>query len=139
MFKTMDGVDVYTADEVYNKEQVEEKLGTKATVSEVNSLVSQRIDNVITSKVNEIAGTFESTIDSKVNTKVTEAIGTALSDYDNSNTVDSKISTAIDTELADYDTSAQVTQKINTAIANIPAGPTAMTAAEATALINQYL
>lgn len=137
MFKTMDGVDVYTADEVYNKEQVEEKLGTKATVSEVNSLVSQRIDNVITSKVNEIAGTFESTMDSKVNTKVTEAIGTAFSDYDN--TVDSKISTAIDTELADYDTSAQVTQKINTAIANIPAGPTAMTTAEATALINQYL
>ena len=135
MFKTMDGVGVYTADEVYNKEQVEEKLGTKASVSEVYDLVNQRIDNVITSKVNEIASTFENTIDSKVDT----AIGTELAGYDNSDAVDTKISTAIDTELANYDDSDAVDSKINTAIANIPAGPTAMTTTEATALIDQYL
>ena len=135
MFKTMDGVSVYTADEVYNKGQVEEKLSAKVTVSEVNSLVNQRIDNVITSKVNEIAGTFENTIDSKVNT----AIDTELTDYDDSNTVASKISTAIDTELANYDDSDAVDTKISTAIGNIPAGPTAMTTTEAAALIDQYL
>lgn len=138
MFKTMDGVDVYTADEVYSKEQIEEKLAEKATVNDINSLVTQRIDALITIKVSEIAGTFEDTI----NSKVSNSVNNALDEYDNSNTVDSKINNAIDsipaTDLSGYDTSAQVTQKIDTAIANIPAGPTAMTTTEATELINTY-
>lgn len=99
-----------TADLTETNTRVSNLENNKADKSEVSSLVQNTIDSVITAKINTIA--------SDINHVVDNAVDDALENYDDSNTVDSKI---------------------NTAIANIPAGPTAMTTAEATALINQYL
>ena len=81
----------------------------KVNRSEVSSLVNDTVNGIIDAKV---AG-----ITSDINHIVDNAIDDELEDYDNSNTVDQKIATAIN---------------------NIPAGPVAMTTAEATAMIDQY-
>lgn len=81
----------------------------KADKTEIPTLVSSAVDGMINNKL--------ATIESDINHIVDNAIDDELEDYDDSNTVDNKIATAID---------------------NIPAGPTAMTTAEATAMINNY-
>lgn len=81
----------------------------KADKTEIPMLVSSAVDGMINNKL--------ATIESDINHIVDNAIDDELEDYDDSNTVDNKIATAID---------------------NIPAGPTAMTTAEATAMINNY-
>ncbi len=81
----------------------------KVNRSEISSLVNDVVDGMINNKL--------SSIESDINHMVDNAIDDGLEDYDNSNTVDQKIATAIN---------------------NIPAGPVAMTTAEATAMIDQY-
>lgn len=81
----------------------------KADKTEIPALVNSAVDGMINNKL--------ATIESDINHIVDNAIDDELEDYDDSNTVDQKIATAID---------------------NIPAGPTAMTTAEATAMINNY-
>lgn len=81
----------------------------KADKTEIPVLVSSAVDGMINNKL--------ATIESDINHIVDNAIDDELEDYDDSNTVDQKIATAID---------------------NIPAGPVAMTTAEATAMIEQY-
>lgn len=82
---------------------------TKLNTSDLPSAVNSAVDSIINDKL--------SLIESDINHIVDNAIDDALEDYNDSNTVDQKIATAID---------------------NIPAGPTAMTTSEATALVNQY-
>lgn len=81
----------------------------KADKAEIPTLVSSAVDGMINNKL--------ATIESDINHIVDNAIDDELEDYDDSNTIDQKIATAIN---------------------NIPAGPAAMTTAEATAMINQY-
>lgn len=81
----------------------------KADKTEIPALVNSAVDGMINNKL--------ATIESDINHIVDNAIDDELEDYDDSNTVDQKIATAID---------------------NIPAGPVAMTTAEATAMINNY-
>ena len=113
---------------------INEALTQKVNRSEIGPMVQSEVNDIVNTKVNEIAGTFEGTIDEKVSTAVASEVNTALTGYDTSSQVTGKIETA----LADYDDSNAVDTKISTAIGNIPAGPSAMTASEATELINTY-
>lgn len=102
----------------------------KVDRSEVSSLVSSTVDGIINAKV---AG-----ITSDINHIVDNAIDDELEDYDTPAQTAQKTANAIDAALQSYDNSNTVDQKIATAIDNIPAGPVAMTTAEATAMIDQY-
>lgn len=82
---------------------------TKLNTSDLPSAVNSVVDSIINDKL--------SLIESDINHIVDNAVDDALEDYDDSNTVNQKIATAID---------------------NIPAGPTAMTTSEATAIVNNY-
>jgi len=118
---------------------INEALTQKVNRSEIGPMVQAEVNDIVNTKVNEIAGTFGDTIDGKIAAAITAEdipgkVSTALSGYDTSSQVTGKIETA----LAGYDDSNAVDTKISTAIGNIPAGPSAMTTSEATALINTY-
>lgn len=141
MFRTMDGVQVYDKADVDTviQETKEELNASKAERSEIHELVQTAASTIIGEKVNEVAGTFENTINDKVAAAVTAEdipgkIDTALAGYDTG----AQVSNKIDTALAGYDNSDAVDTKISTAIGNIPAGPSAMTTSEATAIVNTY-
>lgn len=68
-------------------------------------------------------------VDSIINSKL------ALIESDINHIVDNAIDNAIDNELEDYDNKAAVDQKITTAVAT---RPTAMSTAEATAIVDRY-
>lgn len=132
----------------------------KADKSAIPSLVTEAIDSVINSKLATLESDINHIVDDSIDdeledydtsAQVTNKINTALQNHDTSSQVTNKIDTAlqnydtsgevtdkITTALQSYDDSATVNSKIATAINNIPAGPTAMTPAEATAMINQY-
>ena len=115
----------------------------KANKSEISSLVTESIDSAISGKLATLESDLNHIVDNIVDdeledydtsSQVTDKINTALQSYDDSNTVNSKISNV----LQSYDDSYAVDRKIATSISNIPAGPVAMTTAEATAMIDQY-
>ena len=99
----------------------------KLNASDLPQAVSDAVDIIINSKL--------ALIESDINHIVDNAIDDELEDYDNKAAVDQKITTAIDDELKDYDNKAAVDQKITTAIAT---RPTAMSTAEATAIVDRY-
>ena len=103
----------------------------KLNASDLPQAVSDVVDSIINSKL--------ALIESDINHIVDNAIDDELEDYDNKATVDQKITTAIANELEDYDNKATVDQKITTAIDTaIATRPTAMSTAEATAIIDCY-
>lgn len=119
----------------------------KANKSEISSLVAETIDSAINSKLATLESDLNHIVDNIVDdeledydtsSQVTSKINAALQDYDTPAQTTQKTANAIDTALQSYDDSNTVDQKIATAINNIPAGPTAMTTAEATAMINNY-
>lgn len=165
-FKTMDGVEVYDKREVdtiitpiqqtaTSAKQTAESIDSrkldksdatrefaadrerlsaleegKAAKSEVPEIVHQTVDATINAKL--------AAIESDINHIVDNAVDNALEDYDTPAQTTQKTANAINAALQSYDDSNVVDQKIATAINNIPAGPTAMTTAEATAMINNY-
>lgn len=102
----------------------------KVNTSDLPQAVNSVVDSIINDKL--------ALIESDINHVVDNAVDDALEDYDTPAQTAQKTATAINTALQSYDDSNTVDQKIATAINNIPAGPTAMTTSEATALVNQY-
>lgn len=125
-FNTSDATREFAAD----RERLSNLESNKADKSEVSSLVNSTVDGIINAKVTGIT--------SDINHIVDNAIDDELEDYDTPAQTAQKTANAIDAALQSYDNSNTVDQKIATAIDNIPAGPVAMTTAEATAMIDQY-
>ena len=167
MFKTMNGIEVYDKSDVDNivtpiqqnaaeakqvattidsrkldktdavhefeadRARLSNLESNKADKSEVAGMVSSAIDGIINTKVASITSDINHIIDNTVD----DAVDDALEDYDTAAQTTQKTANAIDTALQNYDDSNTVDQKITAAVATRPA---AMTAPEATALINQY-
>lgn len=122
----------------------------KATKSELQTLVAEAINTAIQAKLNAIVSDINHIVDnaiddelenydnkSDVTSKIANAIQTALQSYDTAELATSKVTNAIQTALQSYDTSSVVDNKIASAIAAIPV-PAEATAADVTAIVNQY-
>ena len=107
---------------------------TRQAVNNNHSAITELQDRASAleqSKLNtsDLPQAVSSTVDSIINSKM------ALIESDINHIVDN----AIDDELEDYDDKAAVSQKIATAVATaVATRPAAMTAAEATAIVDQY-